>query len=143
MDSFDQRTVIRRFYNLIDYFIAVLLGDVMTKNVGKSGKRIERFKFREVEALRKRLEIKPELKDALRRDFEGTLKAEGVKVDREFLESTEREWRSQISRDIQSKVVASPGKYPLLSRVEEGKAIRVHVTVECKGRITKTKGGGD
>ena len=111
----------------------------MQKRVRVDKKRLERFNFERVSALKQKVDGKPELREALRKDFSGTLKAEGVKVDHVFLEKIEKEWRSQISRDIKSKVAATPERYPLLKRVLEGNPIRVHVNVEGKGRNIKTK----
>jgi len=102
-------------------------------------KRIERFDFEPVRTIKDRIDQDPKLKEALKKDFKGTLRAEGISVDKEFIEKVEEEWHSQISRDIRSKVAASPGKYPLLEQVLEMKPIRVHVDVKKKGRNLKKK----
>ncbi|OPY50358.1 MAG: hypothetical protein A4E49_02768 [Methanosaeta sp. PtaU1.Bin112] len=111
----------------------------MRKQSSVKRKRIERFDFESVRTIRDRIDQDPKLKEALKKDFKGTLRAEGINVDKEFIEKVEKEWRSQISRDIRSKLSASPGKYPLLERVLEMKPIRVHVDVEKKGRNLKKK----
>jgi len=111
----------------------------MRKQGSVKRKRIERFDFEPVRTIKDRIDQDPKLKEALKKDFEGTLRAEGIIVDKEFINKVENEWRSQMSRDIRSKVAASPGKYPLLEQVLEMKPIRVHVDIEKKGRNLKRK----
>jgi hypothetical protein len=102
-------------------------------------KRLARFRFESLQAIRIKVSDKPELEDSFRKDFKATLEAEGIKVDEAFLKGVEKEWREQISQDIRAKVAAAPDKYPMMSKVIEGKPIRVHVTVDEASHRVKTK----
>ncbi len=113
----------------------------MQKPIRVEKVRVARFDFEPLRAIKAKVDEKPELEESLRRDFQGTLKAEGVKINKTFLTEIEKDWRTQISNDIKAKVASTPEKYPLLKRVIEGKPIRVHVKVDKKGRHLKTKEG--
>ena len=102
-------------------------------------KRLARFRFESLQAVRVSVSGRPELEDSLRKNFDGALKAEGVQVDEAFLSGIKKEWREQISRDIRAKVAAAPEKYPMLSKVVEGKPIRVHVKVDEASHKVKSK----
>lgn len=102
-------------------------------------KKLARFSFEDLNAIKKKVSEKPELRDSFRKNFKATLEAEGIKVDEAFLRRIKQEWREQISRDIRSKVAASPEKYPMLSKVVAGKPIRIHVTMDEGTKKVKSK----
>ena len=58
----------------------------MNRRISVDKKRLERFEFKPLRAIRTKVNEKPELENSLRTDFEGVLKAEGVKVDDAFLD---------------------------------------------------------
>ena len=125
---------------VLDYHAFYRLS-TMNKRIRVEPARLARFDFEAVRSVKARIEAKPELKEALKTDFKGALKAEGIQVNREFLARAEAEWRHRIASDLRAKATAEPSKNPLLKAVVDGKPIRVHVKV-TKGKIEKTKEAG-
>ncbi len=111
----------------------------MRESIKVDKKKLARFQFKSLQAVKTSVSEKPELENSLRKNFDATLKAEGVQVDEAFLKDVKKEWREQISRDIRAKVAAAPEKYPMLSKVVEGKPIRVHVKVDERSHKVKSK----
>ena len=139
MDDFNHISRFRRYYIQGGVIICGFVLMSRNRRIRVEKKQLERFDFIPLRAIRTKVNEKPELENSLRTDFEGVLKAEGVKVDDAFLTKVKDEWRAQISEDIREKVSVAPERYPLLSRVLSGKPIRVHLKVDEKGRCVKTK----
>jgi hypothetical protein len=94
--------------------------------------RLERFEFKPVKKLRSSLKDKPKIREDLKKDFKGTLQAQGITVDDDFLQTVHREWRSQIKTDIQRVADERGSETWYLKKVLEGKPITVRVTVDLK-----------
>ena len=94
--------------------------------------RLERFEFKPVKKLRSSLKDKPKIREDLKKDFKGTLQAQGITVDDEFLQTVHKEWRSQIKTDIHKVAEERGSENWYLNRVLKGKPITVHVTVDRK-----------
>ena len=103
----------------------------MRRNIKIDKKRLERFKFKKVDQIRSTIKTNPEISIKLREDFTGTIKAQGVTLDAEALESITAEWKVQIQNDIKAKAETSPKKDQwYLTRVLENKPIKLRVTVD-------------
>jgi hypothetical protein len=101
--------------------------------------KLERFKFKPVKELRSSLKDNPKIREALKKDFEGTLRAQGITVDEDFLKTVQSEWRSQIKTDIHRVAEEKGSSDWYLRRVLKGKPITIRVTVDRKeGENRKT-----
>ena len=98
--------------------------------INKTG--LERFEFKPVKKFRSTLKDKPEVREDLKKDFKGTLEAQGITVDEDFLQTVHKEWRSQIKTDIHKVAEERGSENWYLNRVLKGKPITVHVTVDRK-----------
>ena len=116
----------------------------MVKIVRANKDRLARFNFAELADIKKEIKKRPELENQLRKDFIGTLKAEGIVVDSDFRKKIMKSWEAQVKADLRSKVENTPeSKSWYLKRVIEGKPISVHVKIDRKtGKHEKTLVGG-
>jgi len=101
--------------------------------------QVARINFTAVKTIKEAMQKKPELEKKLRKDFSGTLKAEGIKVDDAFKKQVMKEWRATMKADIRKVVAENPkSKNWYLKRVIEGKPLKIHVKINRKtGKITK------
>lgn len=112
--------------------------------------KIDRSKFSgldlpELELIRKRIASDPSLEERLKKDFQGTLQKEGIKVDDVFKGKVMERLNSKVRADLREVVKNRPeAKNWYLKRVVEGKPlkIRVHIDKET-GRCEKSLGGED
>jgi hypothetical protein len=103
----------------------------MQKKVRINSIRLERFKFKPVEELKTKLKTAPELSVKLKKDFKGTIKAQGISLDEEALSQIRTEWRTQIQTDIRAKAEVSPKKDEwYLTQVLENKPIKLRVSID-------------
>ena len=111
----------------------------LVKNKPTKKERAAGIDFPAMKGIKEEMQKRPELEKKLRKDFEGTLKAEGIVVNDVFKNRMMREWREGIMADLRRKVVETPGSRNwYLKRVVEGKPIMIHVKVDRKtGKITK------
>jgi hypothetical protein len=86
------------------------------------------------------MKTRPDLEKRLRKDFAGTLKAEGITMDDAFKAQVLKEWREGMAADIRKRVAEDPkSKNWYLKRVVEGKPLKIHVHINRKtGKVTKT-----
>jgi hypothetical protein len=112
----------------------------MVKKVPINKSPMARFNFAELDGIKKEMKKRPELEKKLRKDLIGTLKAEGIVVDNDFMERAKKAWQAQIRADVRGSVAKSPeSKNWYLRRVVEGKPIVVHVKIDRKtGKHEKT-----
>jgi len=112
------------------------------KRPGKG--RIATMDFPALKSIKKEMQKRPELAKKLRKDFAGTLKAEGITMDDAFRKELIREWRAGIRADVRKAVAENPkSRSWYLKRAVEGKPLKIHVQVNRKtGKVTKTLGGG-
>ena len=112
----------------------------MRRTIKVESKRLERFKFKKVDQIRTTIQKNPELSVKLKEDFIGTVKAQGVNLDAEALESIRVEWKAQIQSDIKVKAEASPMKDQwYLTQVLDNKPIKLRVSVDKEtGQHKKT-----
>jgi len=105
----------------------------MKKAVRIDPKRIKRFNFTSVTALRTAVETKPELKASLSRSFSEALEAENIVIDEAFKQKVCTEWRAQIQSDIQAKMASLPeSKKRYYSRISKGEPLKLKVKVDRK-----------
>lgn len=86
----------------------------MKKHVKIDKKRLERFEFKPVKDLKQKIEKKPELKTKLRKDFRGTLEAQGIEIDENFEEKIRKEWRNT---NKSSPLTRRNRKSPILAEI--------------------------
>lgn len=111
----------------------------MQKRVKIDRARLERFEFKPLKELRLTLDKKPEIKQNLREDFRGTLKAQGIIINDDFKRQIRTEWRETIKSDIRRVADESPeSKNWYLKRVLADEPIKLKVKVD-KESGTKTK----
>ena len=112
----------------------------MQKRVKIDRTRLERFKFKSLTELKATLEEKPELRQQLRVDFAGTLKAQGIKVDDAFKNQLSTEWHAAIKQDIRRVAEENPeSKNWYLKQVLDEKPIKLRVKIDPEtGEKTKT-----
>jgi hypothetical protein len=115
----------------------------MSKRKTSEKERVTRMEFAAVKGIREKMKTRPELEKSLRKDFSGTLKAEGIKIDDDFKAKVLREWRAGMKADMKRIVAENPkSKDWYLKRVVEGKPIKIHVKINRKtGKVTKTLKG--
>lgn len=92
--------------------------------------KLERFEFKPLKNLKSSLKDNPRLIEDLKKDFEGTLRTQGITVDDDFLKTVHKEWRSQIKMDIQKVARDRGSENWYLKRVLKNKPITIHVTVD-------------
>ncbi|TFH16687.1 hypothetical protein E4H04_06225 [Candidatus Bathyarchaeota archaeon] len=103
----------------------------MQKRVKIDRVRLERFEFKPLEKLKATLNEKPEIRQKLSEDFNGTLKAQGVTVDEDFKQRIRAEWRSTIKADVRRVADANPESSNwYLKRVLEDKPIKLRVKID-------------
>jgi hypothetical protein len=103
----------------------------MRRTIKVDKNRLERFKFKNVDQIKRTIKKNPELSVKLKEDFIGTAKAQGVTLDAEALEEIRVEWRTQIQNDIKTKAKTSPKKDQwYLTQVLENKPIKLRVSVD-------------
>jgi len=102
--------------------------------------KLERFKFKPVSELKKTLKNNPNLSIKLREDFTGTLKTQGITLNKKTIESIRTEWRTQIKTDIRKVAETAPKKDQwYLSQVLAEKPIKLRVKIDKeKGQHIKT-----
>ncbi|MEN3056223.1 MAG: hypothetical protein ABC527_06520 [Candidatus Methanosuratincola petrocarbonis] len=98
----------------------------------------------ELEQIRKRMASDPSLEERLKKDFHGTLKKEGIKVDSAFRDKVMEKLNSKVRADLREIVAKRPeAKNWYLKRVLEGKPLKIHVHIDKEtGRCEKSLGGG-
>jgi hypothetical protein len=112
-------------------FFSKRVCEKMQKKVRINSIRLERFKFKPVEELKTKLKTAPELSVKLKKDFKGTIKAQGISLDEEALSQIRTEWRTQIQTDIRAKAEVSPKKDEwYLTQVLENKPIKLRVSID-------------
>lgn len=94
--------------------------------------KLERFEFKPLKKVKSSLKDNQQLREDLKKDFEGTLRAQGITVDDVFLKTVHNEWRSQIKRDIQKVAGERGSENWYLKRVLKNKPITIRVTVDKK-----------
>lgn len=103
----------------------------MKKHVKIDKKRLERFEFKPVKDLKQKIEKKPELKTNLRKDFRGTLEAQGIEIDEKFEEKIRKEWRNTIKSDLRKAVKEKPAeKTRYLRKILAKEPITIQVTID-------------
>jgi len=114
----------------------------MYKKAHITPERMARFDFEKVRAIKEELKTNPELATKLQQDFRGTLESKGIVIDEKFKADVMNEWKTQIRADLMRSVKENPkSKDWYLTRVLEGKPLRIHVTVNrTTGEKTKTLG---
>lgn len=111
----------------------------MNKRISINRTRLERFKFEPVKKLKSNLEKKPELRQKLSEDFQGTLLDQGINIDNDFKDQIRVEWRETIKSDIRKVADEnSQSKNWYLKRVLENEPIKLKVKVD-KETKTNTK----
>ncbi|MEN3054090.1 MAG: hypothetical protein ABC559_01705 [Candidatus Methanosuratincola petrocarbonis] len=98
----------------------------------------------ELEQIRKRMASDPSLEERLKKDFHGTLKKEGIKVDSAFRDKVMEKLNSKVRADLREIVAKRPeAKNWYLKRILEGKPLKIHVHIDKEtGRCEKSLGGG-
>ena len=105
----------------------------MKKVVRIDPKRIKRFNFTSVAALKTAVENRPELKTNLSRSFTEALEAENIVIDEAFKQKVHTEWRAQIQSDIKTKMDSLPeSKKRYYSRISKGEPLKLKVKVDRK-----------
>ena len=104
---------------------------------------MEVFNITGLKELRTQVEKDPQLKIKLLKDFEGTLKARGIVVDKEFRKEVERQRKERMSNRIKARMSKLPkSKKIYYSMIQAGKPIRVRVKIDRKkGKTTITPRG--
>jgi hypothetical protein len=115
----------------------------MAKSKTSEKKQVARMEFTAVKTIKEAMQKRPDLEKKLRKDFSGTLKAEGIKIDDDFKAKVLKEWRAGMRADMKRIVAENPkSKDWYLKRVVEGKPIKIHVKINRKtGKVTKTLKG--
>jgi len=117
----------------------------MYKKAHITPKRMARFNFEQVRAIKEELKTNPELATKLKQDFRGTLESRGIVLDENFKAGIMNELNAQIKADLRKSVKENPkSKDWYLTRVLEGKPLKIHVAVNrTTGEKTKTLGGNE
>jgi hypothetical protein len=115
----------------------------MSKRKTSEKEHATRIEFTAVKTIKEEMKERPELEKKLRKDFTGTLEAEGIKIDDDFKAKVLKEWRAAMKADMKKIVAENPkSKNWYLKRVVEGKPIKIHVKINRKtGKVTKTLKG--
>lgn len=111
----------------------------MNKRISIDKKRLERFDFKPVKELKTAIEKKPEVKQKLKQDFNGTLKDQGIIINEDFKQQIRTEWRKNIKSDIRRVADENPeSKKWYLKQVLSKEPIKLKVKID-KETGTKTK----
>ena len=105
----------------------------MNKRISIDKKRLERFDFKPVKALKTAIEKQPELNQKLREDLRGTLSEQGITIDEDFKQQIRAEWRENIKSDIKRVAEENPeSKSWYLTKVLADEPIKLRVKIDKK-----------
>jgi hypothetical protein len=96
--------------------------------------QLRRFNFGsidKVQRIKEKIRERPELRSKLKENFVGTIREEGIEIDREFLEKTREKWRAQVQEDIERKMARRPpSKKRYYKLISEGKPLKLRVKID-------------
>ena len=98
----------------------------------------------ELELIRKRIASDPSLEERLKRNFQGTLQKEGIKMDGAFKNRVMERVNSKARSDLREIIKNRPeAKNWYLKRVVEGKPLKIHVHIDKETGICEKSLGGE
>lgn len=104
------------------------------RKVKVSRESLKRFDFESMPKLRSikaKAKESTELRRRLKEDPQGTLRAEGLKVDDEFKRKFRMAWKSQVQADVREKMLSKPpSDRRMFQRVVEGKPLKLRIIID-------------
>jgi hypothetical protein len=98
---------------------------------------VEVFELKELKKFRTRIEKSSKLRKRLEKDFEGTLKAEGIIVNEAFRKEVDKQCKARIKARIKTRMDTLPkSKKVYYNMISAGEPIKVRVKIDRKREKT-------